>query len=156
MTQVYDNARSLFPMGRKGVALLACLVLMAGCVDDMDLFPDDPLEKYLGHWKCAESSLLYGGGYVFDVHITRNPERSDEILMANFYHQGMAEKARALVTGNHLTIMEQGICNGTIIVKGSGRYANGEITMEYTAFDGADTDEVTARLFIPTAATHSP
>lgn len=128
---------------------LFVLLLLHSCSTDLDDIFTDPVEKFLGNWKCEEESEIYGPGYVFDVVITVNPDNSSEILIANFYHQGMNEKARALVTGNILTIMEQTICDDTIIIKGNGQYKDGEVRMEYTANDGADLDHVTARLFKP-------
>ncbi len=125
------------------------MILLHSCGTEIDDIFTDPAEKFLGKWKCEEESEIYGSGYVFDVVITKNPDNSSEILIANFYHQGMNEKARALVTGNILTIMEQTICDDTIIIKGGGRYKDGEVHMEYTANDGADLDHVTARLFKP-------
>lgn len=131
------------------VKALFVVFLLQSCSTEVDDVFADPVEKFLGNWKCEEESEIYGSGYVFDVVITINPENSSEILIANFYHQGMNERARALVTGNTVTIMEQTICDDTIIIKGSGRYKDGEVHLEYTANDGADLDHVKARLFKP-------
>ncbi len=128
---------------------LFLLFLLHSCSTENDQIFIDPVEKFIGKWKCEEESEVYGSGYVFDVVITVNPENSSEILIANFYHQGMNEKAKALVTGNIITIMEQTICDDTIIIKGSGHFKNGEVHMDYTANDGADLDHVTARLYKP-------
>jgi hypothetical protein len=81
---------------------------------------------------------------VYDVSIARNPSNSTEILISNFYMQGWNERARALVTGNSLTILEQAICDGSILIKGSGQFSGGRITLTYTANDGADLDHVSA------------
>ncbi len=132
--------------------LIVCTItvfIMFGCEVD-DVFDDlDPIEKFLGNWKCEETSTIYGGGYNYDVKITRNPDHSSEILIANFYFQGMGEKAVALVTGNVLTITEQEICEeeGGIIIKGDGIYKNGEIHINHTANTGADLDTVVARYY---------
>lgn len=104
----------------------------------------DPVDKYLGDWKATETSILYGSGYVYDVTIIRNSSNSLEILISNFYMQGVQERARALVTGNNLTMVEQTICDGTITIEGSGHYISGKIELTYTALDGADLDQVTA------------
>ncbi len=130
--------------------LAGSLLLLTACEDDNGFDPfGDPVEKFLGNWQCEENSTIYGDGYNFQVIITRNPDNSSEILIANFYHQGFDEKARALVVGNNLTIPRQGICDDTIEIQGSGSYKNGEVNMTYTANDGADVDEVTARLYRP-------
>lgn len=124
------------------------LILFAGfftsCIDEIDDPFADPVEKYLGNWKASESSTLFGPGYVYDVSISRNPSNSTEILISNFYMQGWNEKARALVTGNSLTILEQAICDGSILIKGNGQLSGGKITLTYTADDGADLDNVSA------------
>ncbi len=132
--------------------IVACTVvgfLMFGCEID-DIHDDlDPVEKFLGKWKCEESSVVYGDGYNYDVEITRNPQNSYEILIANFYFQGMQEQAVALITGNVLTIPKQIICEeeGGIEIKGNGIYENGEINLEHTAFTGADMDTVIAKYY---------
>ncbi len=135
----------------RALLIIISLFLVYSCEEDTaDVIPDeDPVEKFLGDWKCEEDSEVYGSGYVFDVRITRNPENSSEILIANFYHQGMNEHAVALIVGNNLIIEKQTICDDTIEIEGSGRYEDGEVNMEYTAHDGADLDNVVARLFRP-------
>ncbi len=135
----------------RALLIIFSLFLIYSCEEDnADVIPDeDPVEKFLGNWKCAEDSEVYGSGYVFDVIITRNPGNSSEILIANFYHQGMNEKARALIAGNNVIIMKQTICDDTIEIEGSGKYSGGEVNLEYTAYDGADLDNVVARLYRP-------
>lgn len=135
-------------MKRYKLTPIFLLILFAGfftsCIDEIDDPFADPVEKYLGNWKASESSTLYGPGYVYDVSITRNPSNSNEILISNFYMQGWNEKARALVTGNSITILEQAICDGSILIKGNGQFSGGRITLTYTADDGADLDNVSA------------
>ena len=139
------------PKAAFALSLLGILLLMASlnaCIDDFDDDPfADPVDKFLGSWKCEESSELFGGGFVYDVTITRNPDNSAEILIGNFYMQGDQEKARALVTGNIMIIMRQSICEGTIEISGSGRWENEQIFLTYTANTGADLDQVTARYY---------
>jgi hypothetical protein len=117
---------------------------LTGCIDEIDDPFADPVDKFLGNWKATETSTLYGPGYVYDVTITRNTSNSVEILISNFYMQGVQERAKALVTGNTLTIVEQTICDGTITIEGSGKYVSEKIELTYTALDGADLDQVTA------------
>lgn len=118
--------------------------LLTSCMDEIEDPFGDPVDKYLGDWKATETSILYGSGYVYDVTIIRNSSNSLEILISNFYMQGVQERARALVTGNNLTMVEQTICDGTITIEGSGHYISGKIELTYTALDGADLDQVTA------------
>lgn len=124
---------------------LLSLLLFNACTDELDFDPfADPADKFLGTWKAEESSLVYGDGFVYTVNIRINPDNSSEVLISNFYYQGEAVEARALVTGNTLTIMQQSICDDSIEIQGSGTYASEKINLEYTANTGADLDEVTA------------
>jgi hypothetical protein len=127
-----------------GFLLIFLLGFFAACTDAFEDPFADPVEKYLGNWKATETSTVFGPGYVYNVTITRNPSNSTEVLISNFYMQGVQEKARALVTGNSLTILEQTICDGSIEIKGNGQFSAGRITLNYTAFDGADLDNVSA------------
>lgn len=127
-----------------GFLLLFSLGFFAACTDEFEDPFADPVEKYLGTWKATETSTVFGPGYVYNVTITRNPSNSTEVLISNFYMQGVQEKARALITGNSLTILEQTICDGSIAIKGNGQFSSGRITLNYTAYDGADLDHVSA------------
>ncbi|MFO7977135.1 MAG: hypothetical protein R6U64_00630 [Bacteroidales bacterium] len=121
------------------------LFLMQGCIDELGEDPfADPMEKFLGTWNVEESSTIYGDGFVYTVSITPNPQNSSEVLISNFYYQGDNVQARALIAGNVITIIEQSICDDSIIVKGSGTWISGRINLQYTANTGADLDEVSA------------
>lgn len=128
--------------------LLLCLVLVLAfqaCIDENGDDPfADPVDKFLGSWRADESSTVYGDGYVYTVTITRNPSNSAEVLISNFYYQGVDIQARALVTSNTLTIIRQLICDDSIEIQGTGVYSNGVVNLEYTADTGADLDQVTA------------
>ncbi len=121
------------------------LLLMQGCVDELGQDPfADPMDKYLGTWNVEESSTIYGDGFVYTVNITRNPQNASEVLISNFYYQGDNVQARAVIAGNIITIIEQGICDNSIVVRGSGTWISGRINLQYTANTGADLDEVSA------------
>ena len=104
----------------------------------------DPVEKFLGKWKCEESGDINGNFGPFDVEIVMNPENSTEVLIKNFNYQGMDEKARAIVAGNTITIPRQKICDGSIEIQGSGSYSNSEFTITYKTNDGADEENISA------------
>lgn len=122
---------------------------MFSCEVEDDEIDIDPVEKFIGKWKCEEDSELYGPGYNYDVIIERNPDHSTEVIITNFYMQGFEETAIALVVGSSLYIEEQGICDDTIFIEGSGSYnkEKQEIKLTYTANDGADIDNVSARYY---------
>jgi len=132
-----------------GLVLLVATFLAGGCAEEVDDPFADPVDKFLGNWKASESSQVFGTGYVYDVNISRIPGRFSEVYIRNFYMQGQDQRARALITGNNLTIAEQTIANGTITIRGSGQFSAGVITINYTAHSGADLDVVRAVLRRP-------
>jgi len=143
------DARKLINWCPLGLVLFVSMFLTGGCAGEFEDTFADPVEKFLGNWKATESSKVFGAGYVYDVNISRIPGRFSEVNIQNFYMQGPDQKARALITGNNLTISEQTIANGSITIRGSGQISAGVITMNYTAHSGADLDVVTAILRRP-------
>lgn len=130
--------------------LLGSLISLSSCTDeDIDDLFGDPVEKFLGTWRCEEEGSISGGGWNYQVIITRNPDNSAEILIQNFNLQGNSEKARALITGNTMTIPRQNICDDTIEIQGNGTFSNEEITFSYTTNDGATLESFTGRFYKP-------
>ena len=106
--------------------------------------PDtDIRDKFVASWLCNETSKLNGQS-TFTVAISLNPSNSSEVLIANFYLFGNDEKARALVTGNSITIPSQSFCNH--IISGSGFIDNNKTTInwDYYVNDGQQTDTCSA------------
>jgi hypothetical protein len=112
--------------------------------DDFDDLFSDPVEKFLGTWKCEESGDINGNFGPFTVEVVVNPENSTEVLIKNFNYQGMDEKARAIVAGNTITIPRQKICDGTIEIQGSGIFSDGGFSITYKTNDGADEENISA------------
>jgi len=130
--------------------LLGFLFSFTSCIDeDLDGLFGDPVEKFLGTWQCEEEGSITGGGWNYQVIITRNPQNSAEILIQNFNLQGNSERARALITGNNMTIPTQMICDDTIEIKGSGTYSNGQVNFNYSTNDGATLENFTGRFYKP-------
>ncbi len=128
--------------------LLGSLISLSSCTDeDLDDLFGDPVEKFLGTWRCEEEGSISGGGWNYQVIITRNPDNSAEILIQNFNLQGNSEQARALITGSTMTIPRQNICDGTIEIQGSGTYSNEEISFSYTTNDDATLESFTGRFY---------
>ncbi len=96
---------------------------------------------YLGSWQCNESSSIFGNTS-YSVTISEDPSNANGILISNFYQLGSSLEAKATINGSQLSIPRQSISGNTII--GSGSYLAGSISMDYTVFDGADTDNVSA------------
>jgi len=104
----------------------------------------DPRDKFTGSWKCTEMSRQFGS-QTYNVNISLNPQNSTEILIANIYHFGYDEKARAITSNNSATIPLQPICNNTNNIRGSGMFSgNNQINWTYYVDDGADIDTCNA------------
>lgn len=131
------------------LAAMSLFTLYSCEEDDLDGMFDDPVEKFLGNWKCFETGDLSGSFGPFDIQIVRNPSNSSEVFIRNFNYQGMNEQARAIIAGNNITIPRQRICDDTIEIIGSGSFANGEISLTYKTNDGADEENITARIYKP-------
>lgn len=138
------NTRWLFV-----ILAISFLALYSCQEDDLDDMFADPVEKFLGNWKCFETGDLQGSFGPFDVQIIRNPSNTSEVYIRNFNFQGMNEQARAIIAGNTITIPRQRICDDTIEIVGSGSFANGEINLIYKTNDGADEENITARFYKP-------
>jgi hypothetical protein len=136
---------------KKKILLPAIFILLllsvTSCLEeDMDFF-GDPVEKFLGTWKCVEKGDLNGTFGPFNVQIVRNPDNSAEVLIKNINYQGIAESARAIISGNLISIPRQKICDNTIEIIGSGTFSSGEFTINYKTNDGADEENISARFY---------
>lgn len=133
-----------------GLLLLVSMVSFTSCEDEnLDDIFGDPMEKFLGDWKCTETGDLTGDFGPFNVKIVRNPDNSSEVLIQNFNYQGMDESARAIIAGNSITLPRQTICDDTIEIQGSGSYSNDEFTIAYKTNDGADEENIAAKFYKP-------
>ena len=100
------------------LALLA-VPLMQSCELDEDIDPDadDPAAIFLGSWSVSDNATKLN----YTVNIQKNPNNSPEVLIQNF--AGSGDQARALVTGNTLTLTSSNIGNN-LSISGSGIYKN--------------------------------
>ncbi len=130
--------------------LFGFMFSFVSCTDeDLDDLFGDPVEKFLGTWRCEEEGSISGGGWNYQVVISRNHQNSAEILIQNFNLQGDSETARALITGNNMTIPRQQICDDTIEIQGSGTFSNGQVNFSYTTNTGATLESFTGRFYKP-------
>lgn len=116
-------------------------LFMVSCEpDDPD---DDPAarSKFVGNWTSVESSQL-----TYTVVISESASNDYEVLLANFHHLGVNEKAIGSIAGYTITIPEQFMCDGDYTVKGSGIMAANQktISFQYVASGGATTDTIHA------------
>ncbi len=128
--------------------LIASALFLHSCIpDDFDDNTDDPIEKFLGNWKCEETGDINGYFGPFNVEVVKNPNNSAEVLIRNFNYQGINIAARAIIAGNSIGIPKQLICDDTIEIIGSGTFRNGEFILNYSTNDGADLENIKARFF---------
>ena len=121
-------------------------MVIISCEEDL---PDDSelRDEYLGTWTCSEQSTLYGNS-TFTVQIKESSAGIGFITIENFYNEGSVCQVEAEVFDNDITISSQSVTgnSGTFTFQGSGT-ANNEYTsfsLNFTANDGAETDNVTA------------
>lgn len=100
---------------------LLSLALFTSCAEEDTTDPFvDPREKFIGKWKCTETS---GTVTTFDIYITSYGE-SDSIRISNFANYLNSAVALGLVDGNSVTIPNQNIGVTNIEVEGNGTYTN--------------------------------
>lgn len=117
--------------------LIPFLVAFTSCIEDEPLDPDDQGDSrdiYVGSWNCVENEAKIA----FTVHITRDPDNSDQILLENFAYIGMDEFATASILGATVTVPEQVPCDG-YVVEGTGTLINeDEMEWSYSVTAGGD------------------
>ncbi len=123
-------------------AMLAFLVF-AGCQKENGTTPSsDARSAFTGNWSVQESWVkLY-----YEVSISADTSSKAGVLISNFAGIGLSYKpAKALVSGNTITLdPNQTIGNG-LVVNGSGTLSgNTVIHWNYTISDGATLRQVSA------------
>lgn len=123
--------------------ILGLLVTFApACLPvDEEVDPGDPVEKFIGKWKVAESCHRLN----YDVDILQDPGNSVQVLLYNFGNPGSGyDPAVGLVLSNSIRIEAQTIGEGWT-VSGKGTYqSNGSITWDYTLVVSSDEYTCTA------------
>ena len=104
-------------------------------------------DRYIGTWVCNESSSLYGNS-TYEVHITKAIEGIEFINIANFYNEGDTCEVLVEVFENSLVLDQQTVQGNSavFVFEGSGSSSTdfSSFSLNYTANDGADTDDVNA------------
>ncbi len=119
------------------VAFSIAVALTSCTTEDLNF---DKRDDYTGNWICQESSSQLGTSS-YNVSITKSTTDSTAILISNFYNLGFSKSAKAIVSGNSLTLNAQLVDN--LNVAGSGVLSGTHINMTYTVSAGG-TDNVTA------------
>jgi len=103
---------------------------MPACVPtDDDVYPDDPVAKFLGDWKVNENCSRM----TYDVSIIRDPGNSTQVLIYNFGNPGPGyDPAVGLVVSSSIYVNSQTVGEGWT-VDGKGTYqSGGTIQWDYT------------------------
>ena len=123
------------------VLIVLSITTLFSCEPLVDNCSGDPRDNYVGTCECEETSQSFGQS-AYLVTISKVGGDSAKISINNFYQLGTAHSVEASIDCELLTFSSGEIDNN--IVNGSGTLAGESITMSYTVFDGADTDNVTA------------
>jgi hypothetical protein len=119
--------------------LLLGLGVLSSCDENVTNPTDtDVRSKYAFTWTCQEI-----GGMSYPVTITKDPNNSTQVLMANFHYLGNDQHAIGIPTATTLTIGSQELCGNTI--HGNGTLVNdNKITLKYYVDNHSSVDTVEA------------
>lgn len=127
----------------KTYLLLACAALLAfaGCAKDTTTEPStDSRAAFLGSWNAVEHDVKYA----FVAVITAEPNSTSGVLISNFAGIGTSyAPARAIVSGNTITLDPGQVIGNGLVVNGSGTISGGTaIHWNYSISDGANLRQV--------------
>lgn len=130
--------------------LLAGLMLLLSnsCELGDDLLGNETISKITGDWYCEETSEYFKKSTSGNYSVTISPDADNDngILIDGFYDLGDVG-VKAVVYGNTITISEQVVQGGYVILSGTGLISGNknEITWEYRVNIGGNAiDDVTA------------
>jgi len=118
---------------------LLLILISSSCEKDEN---DQNADDYVGAWLSDENSKLYGSSK-FEIHIKKVTE--SKINIENFYNLGFNKSISAQIDGNLVSILSQIYSGNTVEGTGVMNSAT-RITLNYTVYDGADIDTVSAIL----------
>jgi hypothetical protein len=117
---------------------LAPLLFISSCV----LPPDEEITDLDGTWSCSETSSVFGST-TYEVNISSDVNNPYQIYLENFYNLGFSNTASATISGDVISISTQTIDGYQISGSGTINSQN-SLSFEYTAYDGADTDNISS------------
>lgn len=123
--------------------LVLCLISLS-CERDTTLSTVDYQSEYIGVWDCNERTGMNAPQF-YEITITAGPS-DNSIIINNLYHNGTAVNA-IISSGFTLDIPDQSSNNISFIGTGSANADFQQITLNFTANDGASgNDDVEAIL----------
>jgi hypothetical protein len=115
--------------------LISCLIYSGCQKDDSTQVSSDARTLFLGNWSVSETWTKLS----YEVNITADTTSKMGVLIYNFADIGYAYlPAKALVSGNSITLDPNQVIGGGLTINGSGIITgNSPINWIYTISDGA-------------------
>ena len=125
-------------------SLLIVLVLgFTACEKDEDDPDFDFRDEYVGDWNAQFNSTEFST-QTYTVSISKVDDNPDQVRISGFYNMDGVHSVVANVSDNDIVIGSQTVNNITFEGTGNSNADYSTINLTYTAFDGAETDNVTA------------
>jgi len=122
------------------------LLFIASCAKEEGSTPkpSSPVSTgYAGEWTCDETNKK-NDHYNYKVRLSKSASNNSEYYIRNFNLMGNKDSVKTIFSGTSVTIPSQEVAG--IKYSGSGTIVNNsKINFSYTAYDGADTDTITAK-----------
>jgi hypothetical protein len=116
----------------------------SSCEDALDLLSDDPRDSFVGDWNVREENTLKSTDY-YTVSIKKSDSDSTAVFINNFYAISASTSAKAIVSGNNISIPGQSMSGFTIQGYGSIAINGKTIDWSYTVnHNNGFIDQVTA------------
>jgi len=120
------------------MAFLIFVPFLTSCLDDISEL--DTRTAISKKWRVTDDSGTNAGTNGYDVTITPDANESTQVLFTNFHNLGTAEKLKATLSGNILTIITPNQLDGVYAISGSGTISSDlkTIVFNYTVKESAD------------------
>lgn len=131
------RSRSLF------IPAMIAFLFLAGCQkESTTTSTSDARAAFIGNWSVQESWMKYS----YEARIAADTTSKTGVLIYNFAGIGLSyAPAKALVSGNTITLDANEVIGNGLVVNGSGVLSgNSTINWIYTINDGADLKHVTS------------
>lgn len=127
---------------KKLLAPLMLMLVLASCTETDPIEPEvDPRDKFLGTWTVQEKIDGQVSG-AYQSEVIYDPGNTSRIRINNIYNLGSQAGVNALIAGNSIDISSQTITG--VIISGTGLFSGDGFTLNYSANDGANVNQVQA------------
>lgn len=134
--------------GGNSVMFFMTLVILTffinACEDLTKDLTGDSRDRITGTWDCSETGSI-SGTQAFEANIEKSGSDTTAVYVYNFYGLGPSDRVIARMSGRTLTVSRQTVTG--IEIQGSGSVSSDykTITWNFTAFDGAESDQVSSK-----------